>query len=259
MDTQGLVPTKISPMKDNWWDSDRVMGNQDSQMYVWRKKLVCLIQSHRRAAEVNAVKVNAWFWLKGVVTRILHQKCLKWTCECQNWMEKVEEGGLVWWMFFLPSWGGQVNVSLTWERDGTSRHYGKKSSRWGQCDAFGNVLLVNTGSCRSCRCYFDMYHLSKHCCWSWTPLHGNYIPWCKIFKEWFEEQGLWYVLEKQVWSIEALIEVKRSAADILMPDTSTHLVESGQNGFNSTRGNYTILGRCFNIMADWCKYTRVKL
>ena len=42
----------------------------------------------------------------------------------------------------------------------TGIHYGKKASWLRQCDALGNVLLGNLGSCHSYRCYFDTYHLS---------------------------------------------------------------------------------------------------
>ncbi|KAK1788420.1 hypothetical protein P4O66_016854, partial [Electrophorus voltai] len=35
-------------------------------------------------------------------------------------------------------------LSLTWGRDGTRMHYGKKASLWRQCDALGNILLGKT-------------------------------------------------------------------------------------------------------------------
>lgn len=31
-------------------------------------------------------------------------------------------------------------------------------------NALSNVLLGNLGSYHSCECYFDTYHLPKHCC-----------------------------------------------------------------------------------------------
>lgn len=34
--------------------------------------------------------------------------------------------------------------------------YVNKACRQRQCDVLGNVLVVNLGSCHSCRCYFDM-------------------------------------------------------------------------------------------------------
>ncbi|KAM6977734.1 LOW QUALITY PROTEIN: uncharacterized protein FYW47_002524 [Aplochiton taeniatus] len=65
--------------------------------------------------------------------------------------------------------------------------YGKKASRQRSCDALGNVLLKNLGSWYSCGCYFDTYHLPKHCCRPRTPLHGNgdlkdllLTYWCQI-------------------------------------------------------------------------------
>lgn len=36
--------------------------------------------------------------------------------------------------------------------------------RWRFCDALANVWLRNLGACHLCGCYFDMCHLSKHCC-----------------------------------------------------------------------------------------------
>lgn len=35
-------------------------------------------------------------------------------------------------------------------------HYGKKAGQQRQCDALGNVLLRNLGSCYLCEYYFDM-------------------------------------------------------------------------------------------------------
>ena len=84
-------------------------------------------------------------------------------------------------------------------------------------------------SSHSCGCYFDMYHLPKHCCRPCAPFHGNGIPWwhwqdnapwhkAKMVQECFEEhinefnvltwppnspdlnpiKHLWDVLDKQV-------------------------------------------------------------
>lgn len=53
--------------------------------------------------------------------------------ELENGVMK-EEGGRVWWIIFSFTscgWPG-VCVSLTWRRDGTRMHYGKKVSQWKQ-------------------------------------------------------------------------------------------------------------------------------
>lgn len=52
-------------------------------------------------------------------------------------------------------------------------HYGKKAGQRRQSDALGNVLLGNLGSCPSCACFFEMYHLPRDCCRLCTTLHGN--------------------------------------------------------------------------------------
>ncbi len=91
----------------------------------------------------------------------------------------LEEGGLVWWItisFILGGWLCAC-TSLTWGTHGTKMQYSKKASLWRQCDALGNVLLGNLGSCHPCGCYFDTYYLPKHCCRPCIPFHGNHIPW----------------------------------------------------------------------------------
>ncbi|KAK3575103.1 hypothetical protein QTP86_020701, partial [Hemibagrus guttatus] len=72
----------------------------------------------------------------------------------------------------MGQWPGAC-ASLTWGTHGTRMHYGKKASWWRQCHALGNILLKNLGSCHPCGCYFDTYHLPKHCCRPCTPFHGN--------------------------------------------------------------------------------------
>ncbi|KAK3574005.1 hypothetical protein QTP86_034358, partial [Hemibagrus guttatus] len=64
-------------------------------------------------------------------------------------------------------------ASLTGGTRGTRMHYGKKASQRRQCHALGNVLLGKIGFCHPCGCYFDTYHLPKHCCRPCTPFHGN--------------------------------------------------------------------------------------
>ena len=91
----------------------------------------------------------------------------------------MEEGGLVWYIMFSftsRGWPG-VCASHTWGTHGTRMHYGKKGGRRSQCDALGNILLGNLGSCHLCGCYSDTYHLPKHCCRPCTLFHRNGIPW----------------------------------------------------------------------------------
>ena len=110
--------------------------------------------------------------------------------------------GLMNHVFYYIRWmAGCVCLSLTLGTHGTRMHYGKKASWRRQCDAFGNVLLGNLGSCHPCGCYSDMYHLPKHCCRPCfmetvfpdgcglvqqdnTPCHK-----AKLVQEWFEEHN----------------------------------------------------------------------
>ena len=62
--------------------------------------------------------------------------------------------------FYIMSMAGL----LTWGTNGTRMHYEKKTNQQKQCDALGNVLLGNLGSCHPYGCYSDTYHLPKHCC-----------------------------------------------------------------------------------------------
>ena len=94
----------------------------------------------------------------------------------RNWRRWL---GRVTFSFTSHGWPGAY-VSLTWRTHGTRMHYGEKASRWRQCDALGNVLLGNLGSCYSCGCYFFTCHLRKHCCRCCRPFmtfHENGIPW----------------------------------------------------------------------------------
>ncbi|KAK3520557.1 hypothetical protein QTP70_026490 [Hemibagrus guttatus] len=147
----------------------------------------------------------------------------QWGFEHQNWT--TEQWKKVAWSDesrFLHV-DGRVCASLTWGTHGTRMHYGKKVSQRRQCHALGNVLLGNLGSCHPCGCYFDTYHLPKHCCSPCTPFHGNGIIHnapchkAKMMQEWFDDhnnefevmtwtpnspdlspiQHLWDVLDKQ--------------------------------------------------------------
>ncbi|KAF4075654.1 hypothetical protein AMELA_G00221250 [Ameiurus melas] len=53
------------------------------------------------------------------------------------------EEGLMNHGFFYILWRPDacVCVALTWGKDGTRMHYGKKSRWWRKCDALGNVLM----------------------------------------------------------------------------------------------------------------------
>uniref|UniRef100_A0AAY5JYT4 Cadherin domain-containing protein n=1 Tax=Esox lucius TaxID=8010 RepID=A0AAY5JYT4_ESOLU len=110
------------------------------------------------------------------LTPVHCQKLLEWACEHQNWTteqwKKVacsDESS-----FLLHHMDGQVRVAYlenSWHQDALW-----EASRWRQCDALGNVLLGNLGSCHSCGCKFDMYHLPDHFCRPSAPFHGNGIP-----------------------------------------------------------------------------------
>lgn len=58
----------------------------------------------------------------------------------------MEDRDLVWCSFIAHKWPAS-SASLTWGTQGTRMHYGKKTSQWRQCDAFGNVLLGNHHCC----------------------------------------------------------------------------------------------------------------
>ncbi len=84
-----------------------------------------------------------------------------------------------------------------WGTHGPRMHYGKKASWRRQCDVLGNVLLGNFGSCHSCGCYFDTYHLPKH----FSADHVHHFM--EVVPNWSPITGL-----------------KGSAANILVPDAT---------------------------------------
>ncbi len=115
----------------------------------------------------------------------------------------MEEGCLDWGIAFSFRSGGWLlgeSVCRLSEEDMAAGCTGKKAGRRRQCYALGNVLLGDLGSWHSCGCYFDTYHLPKHCCRPRTPFHGSGVPWrqcplsaectchtAKTVQEWFEE------------------------------------------------------------------------
>lgn len=100
-------------------------------------------------------------WDIGLLTPSPAEQCQEWTCE--NWTWATEELFLAW--------------QITWGTPGTKMpDYGKMATQQ-RCDALGNVLLENLGSCQPCWCYFDTHHLPKYCCKPCTHFHGNGILW----------------------------------------------------------------------------------
>ena len=132
----------------------------------------------------------------------------------------MEEGGLVWWIMFSFTscgWPG-VCVSLTWETHGTRKHYGKKASRqiwcFGQCS--------DLGSCYPCGCYFDMYHLPKHCCRLCTPFHVSNIPWWLVPQSKSYEVLTWPPNFPDLYPIKHLWDVLDKPSDPWRPDLATY-------------------------------------
>ena len=181
-------------------------------------------------------------------------------------------------------------ASLTWGTHGTRMHYGKRAIRWRQCNDLGNVLLWNLGSCYPCGCYFDTYHLLKHCCRSCTPFDG-----CGLFQQdnaqchkpkWFRNslrsttmslrcwlglqisqisiEYLWDVLDKQVQSIEAPSCNFQDLKDLLLTSwcqIPQHLQGSsgvhaltGLSCFGTKRGTTQYLAGGHNVVPDRCTF-----
>ena len=158
-------------------------------------------------------------------------------------------------------------MSFTWGTHGTLMHYGKMASRRRQCDALGNVLPGNLESCHPCGCYFDTYHLPKHCCRPLHPFMEMVLPdGCGLFQqdnaqchkskmvqEWFGEHNNKLEVFSRSQSNQAsvgragqtnaihegptsqLTALKGSAANILMPDTTAHL--RGSSGIHASIGH----------------------
>ena len=88
-------------------------------------------------------------------------------------------------VFFYITWMARCMSVLSWGTHGTRLHHSAShclhwpaflASQRRQCDALGNALLGNQGTCHPCGCYFDTSHLPQHCCRTCTPVHGNSIP-----------------------------------------------------------------------------------
>jgi len=138
---------------------------------------------------------------------------------------------------------------LSWGTHGTRMLYGKKASRRRQCDALGNVLLGNLGSCHSCGCYFDTTHLNIVADHTHPFMETVFPGGCGLFQqdnafchkakmvqEWFEEHNnefevltwppnspdlspiehLWDVLNKQVRSMDAPPRNLQDLKDLLL-------------------------------------------
>lgn len=155
-----------------------------------------------------------------------------WTSQVDH--KAMEEGGLGRWLTFsFTSYG-----LLTWRTPDNRRNYWKKLSRWKQYDALRKV-----GSCHSCGCHFDTYHLPEHCFDEFKVL-----PWPSHFPD------LSPIKHKQIRSMQALCLWRFSVRPylvtcrtqtVLVPDTTAHL--QGSRGVHyltgqSKKGTNTILG-----------------
>lgn len=104
----------------------------------------------------------------------------------------------------------------TWQQDALQG----KTNWQRQFDALDNVLLGSLESCHRCECYFDTYHLPKHCCRPCTPFWTVFPDDCGLSQQgnvrikWFRN-GLrswmcWVVLPnssdlnpiKQIWDVQ---------------------------------------------------------
>lgn len=104
------------------------------------------------------------------------RKCLPWGLEHQKWTteqwQKVASSAES--RFILHHMEGRGRVchltGKTMHQDAWWEGDKPVETVWcfGQCSALG--------SCHSCGCYFDTYHILKHCCWQGKPLQGNVVP-----------------------------------------------------------------------------------
>ena len=113
-----------------------------------------------------------------ILTPVPCRKCQQRAREHQNWTmeqwEKIDLVRLITFSFTSRGWPGAC-PSLTW---GTRGHQDALWEEGKQVEAvwcFGQCS--DLGACHQCGCYFDMYHLPKHCCRLCKPFHGNSIPW----------------------------------------------------------------------------------
>ena len=178
----------------------------------------------------------------------------------------MEEGSLVWWLTFSFTSPGRPDACalLTQGTHGTRMNYRKMASRQRQCDALGNVLLENLGSCHPCGCYSDTYHLPKYCCRPCTPFHGNNIPpiavaslsrimrhKAKMTQEWFEEHNnefevmTWPPNSPDLSPVEHLWDVQHK-------QVAVHSLSTGQWVWqNINVGIYCRLSLCKSESISW--------
>ncbi|KAK3543232.1 hypothetical protein QTP70_014109 [Hemibagrus guttatus] len=111
--------------------------------------------------------------------------------------------------------GNTWQQDLLWE-EGNACNYGHACS--------GNVLLGNLGSCHPCGCYFDTYHLPKHCCRPISRSQSNRASVGCAGQTSLIHGG----------PTSQLTGLKGSAANILVPDTTAHL--QGSSGVHASMG-----------------------
>lgn len=99
-----------------------------------------------------------------------------------NWYVSIRTGP--WWSNRRGWPGFLLGASLTWGTHGTWMNCGEKAHCQRQYDALDNALLENLWSCHPHRCYFKLFHLSKHCCRPWIPFHKSGILPCHKAKMW---------------------------------------------------------------------------
>lgn len=91
-------------------------------------------------------------------------------------------------------------------------------------DALGNVLL---GSCHPWGCYFDMYHLAKHCCRPFTPFQ-------------FMETFPWIAFPRSQWG-NATCHKAKMAQECFGEHNKSCDVDLSSN-FPSSQSNWTSVG-----------------
>ena len=181
------VSIKSGPRKEQWWTGNRVMGRQDSLMRSGREGWPLWSDSNRQAT-VAKIKL-----MPALIERCQNTQCI--TVCCVWGCIAADLSGCPCWPLSTTQSTNNGHVSIRTgpqsnERKwpGLMNHFfsstscgwlgacaSKKASRLRHCDALG--MLGNLGSFHPCGCYFDMYHLPKHCCRPCTPFHGNSIPW----------------------------------------------------------------------------------
>lgn len=127
----------------------------------------------------------------------------------------MEEGSLdCWFAFSLTScgWPGACASLL-----GNTT---KDASQRRQCDALGNILLWSLESCYPRTCYFDTYHLFKHCCWPSTTFHGNgsllaVVPFNRIMYRATKQKQEWF--KSTTRRLRCWFGFKGSIANIMVP------------------------------------------